>query len=193
MLGKLEMNERERTDSDLQTRPRLRGADLVRRQAPYLAALVLALAGVAYTNVAHRPLTGYWEFLALCMAVMCVVTQWDGAPDKDSRARLIGTQALHWAAVLVAMNILLLDRVQSMMPAPSLSLVLLVLLALGTFLAGVSFLSVQICFLGLAMALAVPAIAWLTQSFLFLALALILLAGLGVALWPSGRNQPADK
>jgi len=50
------------------------------------------------------------------------------------------------------------------------SLVLLMLLALGTFLAGINLLSVQICFLGLAMALAVPAIAWLKQSALFLLL-----------------------
>jgi hypothetical protein len=65
---------------------------------------------------------------------------------------------------------------------------LLTLLALGTFLAGVNFLSLQICFLGLAMGLAVPAIAWLTQSFLFLLLAFILIAGLGVAFWPSSRR-----
>ncbi len=160
----------------------------MRRHAPYLAALVLALAGVAYTNAARQPLTGYWEFLAIVMAVICIITQWENAPERDSRLRLIGTQALHWAAVLVAMNIMVLDRVQSMVPAPALSLVLLTLLSLGAFLAGVSLLSVQICFLGLAMALAVPAIAWLTQSFLFLVLALILVAGLGVAFWPRPRR-----
>jgi hypothetical protein len=98
------------------------------------------------------------------------------------------TQALHWAAVLVSMNIMVLSRVQSMFPAPAISLVLLTLLALGTFLAGVSFLSPQICFLGLAMALAVPAIAWLTQSFLFLVLIAVLLIGLGMAFWP-GRAK----
>jgi hypothetical protein len=127
------------------------------------------------------------------MAVMCVATQWENASDKRFRFRLIGTQALHWAAVLVAMNIVVLDRVQSMLPAPALSLVLLTLLALGTFLAGVNFLSVQICFLGLAMALAVPAIAWLTQSFLFIVLALLLVAGIGVAVWPSlaSRHFPS--
>jgi hypothetical protein len=51
-----------------------------------------------------------------------------------------------------------------MLPAPATSLVLLTLLALGTFLAGVDFLSLRICFLGLVMALAVPAIAWLKQA-----------------------------
>lgn len=165
------------------------------RQVPYFVALFLALAGVAYSNVARRPLTGYWEFLALAMAIMCVVVEWENAPDRSSRFRLIGTQALHWVAVLVAMNIIVLDRVQSMMPEPALSLVLLTLLALGTFLAGVGFLSVQICFLGFAMALGVPAIAWLTQSFLFLVLALLLIVGIGIAVWPNlaFRGQPNAK
>ena len=167
------------------------GRTLLLRQAPYLIALILALAGVIYTNVAREPLTGYWEFVALAMGVMCVVTQWENAPDRNSRFRLLGTQALHWAAVLVTMNIMVLNRVQSMLPAPALSLILLMLLALGTFLAGVGFLSVQICFLGAAMALAVPAIAWLTQSFLFLVLGLILVIGIGVAVWPAVSSRGA--
>ena len=62
------------------------------------------------------------------------------------------TQALHWVAILVTMNIVLLSGVQKMLPAPATSLVLLTLLALGTFLAGVNLLSLQICFLALAMA-----------------------------------------
>ena len=182
------MSELEPTDVDAEPPSSSGRLEFLWRQAPYLAALALAVAGVAYTNFAHQPLTGYWEFLAVAMAVMCIVTQWEEAPERSSRVRLISTQALHWAAVLVAMNIVVLSRVQSMLPAPALRLMLLTLLALGTFLAGVNFLSLQICFLGLAMGLAVPAIAWLTQSFLFLLLAFILIAGLGVAFWPSSRR-----
>jgi hypothetical protein len=46
------------------------------QQLPYIVALVLAIAGVAYTNVSHQPLIGYWEFLALAIGVVCVVTKW---------------------------------------------------------------------------------------------------------------------
>jgi hypothetical protein len=38
------------------------GTKFLLRQAPYLVALLLALAGVAYTNIARQPLTGYWSF-----------------------------------------------------------------------------------------------------------------------------------
>jgi hypothetical protein len=66
-------------------------------------------------------------------------------------------------------------------------------LALGAFLAGVSFLSPQICFLGFALALAVPAIAWLNRSALFLTLAAVLLIGLGIIFWPSRVGHQAAK
>jgi hypothetical protein len=51
------------------------------------------------------------------------------------------------------MNIVLLSGVRQMLPAPAISLVLLPLVALDTFLAGVNFLSLRISFLGLPLAL----------------------------------------
>jgi hypothetical protein len=169
---------------------RLRNASFLRRQLPYLAVLVLAIAGVAYTNISHQPLVGYWEFLVVATGVMCVATQWESAQDRRARFRLVSTQALHWLAILFTMNIVLLPGLRMMLPVPAISLVLLTLLALGAFLAGVSFLSPQICFLGLALAVAVPAIAWLNRSALFLTLATILLIGLGMIFWPirAGRQ-----
>jgi hypothetical protein len=105
---------------------------------------------------------------------------------------LIWTQALHWIAVLVTMNIILVSGVQQLLPTPATSLVLLTLLALGTFLAGVSLLSLQISFLGLAMAGAVPAISWLKQSVLFFLLGAVLLIGLGITFWlRQDRRSPA--
>ena len=51
------------------------------------------------------------------------------------------------------MNIMLLPDIRQLLPAPATSLVLLMLLALGTFLAGLSLLSGQICFLGISFAI----------------------------------------
>jgi hypothetical protein len=153
------------------------------QQLPYIVALVLAIGGVAYTNASHQPLVGYWEFLALAIGVVCVINKWPEFDGKEARWRLIWTQALHWVAVLVAMNIVLVSRVQQLLPTPATSLVLLTLLALGTVLAGVSLLSVQIAFLGLAMGLAVPAISWLQQSIIFFLLGAALLIGLGITFW----------
>lgn len=160
------------------------------QQLPYIVALVLAIAGVAYTNASHQPLVRYWEFLALAIGVVCVITKWPEIDGKQARWHLIWTQALHWVAVLVTMNIMLVSGVQQLLPTPATSLVLLILLALGTFLAGVSLLSLQIAFLGLAMGLAVPAISWLKQSVLFFLLGAALLIGLGITFWLSQDRRP---
>src|SRR5262249_32694045 len=169
------MSEANLAQRQIDTAGWLRRKGFLLRQLPYVAVLVLAITGVAYTNISYEPLVGYWEFLVVVMGVVCVITQWDSAQDGRARFRLILIQALHWLAILVTMNIVLLSALRTMLPAPATSLVLLTLLALGTFLAGVSFLSLQICFLGLAMALAVPTIAWFKQSALFLTLAAVLL------------------
>lgn len=166
---------------------------LVRRQLPFLAILALAIGGVAYTNISQRPLVGYWEFLAIVMGLVCVVTQWSELEDKQARFRLMWTQALHWLAVLVTMNIMLFSGVQQLLPTLGTSLVLLILLALGTFLAGVHLRSVQVGFLGLALALAVPAISWVKQSALFLILAVVFIVGLAMAFWSYwGDTHPVD-
>jgi hypothetical protein len=68
---------------------------LLRQTLPYIAVLTLAILGVAYTNISHQPLTGYWEFLALATGVLCVVTA-GVTKDRQARLRLMGRQALHW-------------------------------------------------------------------------------------------------
>ena len=90
------------------------------------------------------------------------------------------------------MNIMLFSGVQQLLPTLATSLVLLILLGLGTFLAGVHLASLQIGFLGLALALAVPAISWVKQSALFLILAVVFLVGLAMAFWSYwGDAHPA--
>jgi hypothetical protein len=156
----------------------------LRRKLPFIGVLALAVFGVAYQNISSRPLVGYWEFLSLATGVLCVVTAWDNSESKSAHYRLIGTQVAHWAAILLTMNMLLWSDLRQMLPAPATSLVLLTLFALGTFLAGVNLMSLEICFLGLAMALAVPAIAWFKQSALFLLLGAVFVMGLLLNFWP---------
>jgi hypothetical protein len=188
------MNEIETTRDDAASPSAARSpaARFVREQFPFIVALTLSIAGVAYTNASRQPLVGYWEFLALAIGVTCVINKWSQLDGKEARWKLIWTQALHWIAVLVAMNIILLSSVQQMLPTPAISLVLLTLLALGTFLAGVSLLSLQTAFLGLAMGAAVPAISWLKQSVIVFLLGAVFLIGLGLTFWLRGQPGTAS-
>ena len=129
--------------------------------------------------------------LARADSVVCIGTGWRHAHDKQARLRLIWTQALHWLAFVVAMNLILLPNVQNMLNSDATGLAILLLLGLGTFVAGVHILSWQVCLLGLVMALCVPAIAWIEESALIMLLGAIVLVGVGMAFWWSGRNAGA--
>src|SRR5690348_4258701 len=122
-------------------------ASMLRRKLPYLVLLVLAIIGIAYMNFSHQPLNGYWEFLTVATGLVCIATVWPRAPDRSARFRLIGTQVLHWITLLVAMNIVLLPGFQTLLPMQASSLVVLMLLALGTVLAGINLWSWEISFL----------------------------------------------
>jgi hypothetical protein len=109
---------------------------------------------------------------------------WPGARDARSRWRLVWTQVLHWGAFLLAMYLVFLPSVQAIANIDSTGLIILLILALSTFVAGVHIGSWQMCGNGIVMGLAVPTVAWLDQSALILTLILIVaLASAGIIVW----------
>ena len=124
----------------------------VYRNLPFMIALALAIFGVAYSNFSGHTINGYWEFLAIAMGLVCITTGWPNAPERKTRFHLVWTQVAHWVTILVAMNLVLLPGFQQVLPVQAAGLVLLLLLGVGTFLAGINMMSLRICFLGAAMA-----------------------------------------
>jgi hypothetical protein len=55
------------------------------REWPYLLMLILALFGVAYTSFSKTPMTMYWIALAPFIGVICVVTRWRDAENREQR------------------------------------------------------------------------------------------------------------
>lgn len=78
-----------------------------------------------------------------------------------------------------------------MVNADATGLAVLLLLALGTFVAGVHIPAWQVCMLGVVMALFVPAIAWIEKAALIILLAVIVLVGAGMMFWWIGRKRQA--
>jgi hypothetical protein len=166
---------------------------LLKREWPYLLVLLLALFGIAFTSFLRSPITLYWIVLAPLIGVICIVTRWRDVPDRDARVRLVWTQALHWAAVLVAMRLMFVADVASMMNADASALAVLTLLALGTFTAGVHIEAWRICLVGVILGVGVPGIAWLEQSALFLLLvALVLVAIVAPFFWRERQRRAAN-
>jgi hypothetical protein len=158
------------------------------RDWPYFAMLGLALFGVARTSIARQVLTSYWIALAPFFGVICVITRWRDVEGEAPHWRLIQTEALHWAAVLVAMCLIFVADVKQMMSSDATALVLMTVLALGTFTAGFHVAAWRICLVGAVLALAVPAIAWLDQATLLILLIAIVLVAI-VVLYFIHRRQ----
>jgi len=175
------MTEQNTEEVSTGTRDRSRNESLLLRKLPYLALLALTIAGVAFTSVTNTPLIRYWELLAVASAIMCIATGWPDY-DRQGRLELIWKQVAHWLAIIVAMRIILLPSVQTMLTGPATAFALLLLLALGTFLAGLN-ISAQICALGVAMALAVPALLWLKQTALLAILIVAAAVGIVAVFW----------
>jgi hypothetical protein len=161
------------------------------RELPFTVVLILTIAGVAYTSFSKKPIVGYWEILAPIIALVCVGAGWQEAGDKTARMRLIVTQALHWFAFILVMNMLLLNSVQRVFTAQTTALAIFTLLSLGTFTAGVQVLSWQVCLLGLIMALGIPAIAWIENSSVLIVLIVAVVAGIGGVFWWYVRERRA--
>ena len=79
------MSESQMTPEGIESPDRSRAASFLIRQAPFLAVLALAIFGVAYTNFSGHPLQGFWEFLAVAMALVCFAAGGQ-ALRTDSRA-----------------------------------------------------------------------------------------------------------
>lgn len=159
------------------------------RELPYLVILLLTIGGVAYVSMERQPIVPFWELVAVVSCATGILSGWHAAPDGAARWRLVWTQVLHWIAFLAAMNLVFMPSVQAVADADSTSLIVLLLLALGTFIAGVHTASWRMALNGVVMGLCVPATAWLDQSALFVALAaLLIVAGGAILLWAFRRR-----
>jgi hypothetical protein len=153
------------------------------RELPFVFVLIVTFFGVAYTSLLKQPIMIYWELLAPVIGAVCIIAGWPKANGKNARIKLIIAQALHWTAFVLVMNMIALPSVEAILNANATGLAVLMLLALGTFTAGVHTLSWRICLLGIIMAFCVPAAAWIEASALIVALISMAVLGISVVLW----------
>jgi hypothetical protein len=78
---------------------------------------VLTVFGIAYASYAEQPMTTYWLFFAPLIGALCVGSGWRHTHDRERRVQLIATQALHWLACLVVMELIVLPDVQGQLTA----------------------------------------------------------------------------
>jgi len=148
------------------------------QDSPYIAMLLLALAGVIF-----RLPVAYWVVLAPLFGVICVVVGWRRFETREARLELLSTQALSWFALILAIYALYSYGVQGVLNTIATPLVMLTMLALGTFVAGVQVRVWRISAVGAVLFLAVPGIGWLKQSAPLLAIATLAIIAIGGLTW----------
>jgi len=150
-------------------------------EIPHFIVLALTVVGIACISLLGMPLRHYWEVLAVVIGAVSIYAGWPHAHDGRDRWRLVWTQVLHWGAFLAAMRLVFLPSVQAIADVDSTNLMVLMLLALGTFVAGVHAPSWRMALNGAVMGISVPAVAWLDRSALALALVVLMLVPLVLA------------
>jgi len=164
--------------------------DVVKFELPYILMLALAVLGIGIIIFTGEPTLFYWEIVTPVYCAICVNLGWRHAETREKRVELIWTQILHWFGVLIAMWIVHSELVRGVVDNNATGLNLMTILALATFLAGVHAKAWQISIVGVALALCVPAMAFIHRSaFLFTIVAIAGLVLVGVMVGVSTYAQ----
>ncbi len=153
------------------------------RDLPYAVMLLLAVGGLVLASFRGPTTYVYWMALAPIYALIVIASGWRQLETGAERMRLVVTQVLHWAAFLGVMWLMFLPEVGGVVNLNATSLTLLILLALGTFVAGVHASVWRISAVGIFLALSVPAVAWVQESAMLLLVGVVLLLLVGGAFW----------
>ena len=150
----------------------------------YIAMLLLALVGVIF----RLPLI-YWIVLSPIFGLISIVEGWSHFSTRSERLGLAYGIAAIWGALLAAIYLLYNSSVQGVLDANATSLAMIIVLALGTFVAGVQARVWQISAVGGFLFLATPGVGWLDQSPLLLTAVAIVVVGLGGFVWWVSQTQ----
>jgi hypothetical protein len=153
---------------------------------PYLIMLALAAVGV----VLRLPVT-YWVIITPIFAAISIAEGWRHFTDRKQKLGFVIRLSLDWAALLLAIYFLYNSGVQGNLNVNATSLVMMTLLALGTFVAGVQARVWQICAVGGVLFLVVPALGWLDQSPLLLVAGASFVLVLASVVWWYTQRTPA--
>jgi hypothetical protein len=115
-------------------------AVLLRRALIVGALVLLVMVGLFLSNFAVNKALGYWELMFPVFGIACVWHELaGGAAYVKPLWRILLRQFFHWMFPIVAVRVLFLQHARGEMSADSVALVVLVLLALTCFLAGIHF------------------------------------------------------
>jgi hypothetical protein len=141
----------------------------------FVALTGLSLIGVGITDFSPAHSYWYWFAMAPIFAAASLVSEWARARGTGQRAvRILRTQLLTWLGLLVAIHIVFFLLHAGRMNYENTGLVILLLLALTTFNAGIH-LGYHWCLLGAFLGLTLLLVAYL-EEYVWVVVFLVVLA-----------------
>ena len=153
--------------------------------------VLLATMGIGITDIS--PLSSHWYWLAMVVAtgIACIVMEWSRARENGlSLTPVIGKEALRWLGVLVAVQLVYFLFQAGRLDSENTGLVILLILALATFLAGLR-LGWRVCVPGVILAGGLIMATYL-EEFLWIVLAVVLASAAAVFFMARTKSAPSN-
>jgi hypothetical protein len=148
--------------------------------------VLLSIVGIGITDFA--PLSSHWYWLAMVVitGIACVAMEWTRARETGrSIAAILKSEVVIWLSVFVAVNLVYFLFRAGRLDSENTGLVILIILALATFQAGLR-LGWRLCILGVLQGGALMLATYL-EEFLWIVLMVVLVAA--AALYFKTRNK----
>ena len=185
------------TDTDTGSLPRETGIrnTLKRYLGPdgviMILLVLLAIVGIGITDFSPRLSHWYWLAMVVVVGVACIVMEWSRARKKGLRvATIVKKEVIIWLGVLVAINLVYFLFHSGRLDSENTGLVILLILALATFLAGLR-QDWRLCLLGVLLGGALILATYL-EEFLWIVLMVVLAAAAGTYFMARYKSASGD-
>ncbi len=177
----------ERAEPVIEPRTRASVGRWILRESPHIAMLLLAFVGISFPV----PVT-YWLVMTPIFGLISIVSGWPHFATNQARLRMVCLQALSWSALVLAIYALYNNGSQGVLNANAISLAMITLLALGTFLAGLHAHSWRTCVVGIVLFVAVPVLGWIDQVSILLVIGALVIVAVAAGTWFVTERNAAE-
>ena len=142
----------------------------------YVTLVLLSLLGMAITNFSPVDAHLYWLAMTLVFAIGAIASGWQEATDKQQKNSLVTSQLFHWGSTLIAVMVVYAFFHSGQIQNETVSLVILLILSLSTFLDGIH-VGWQFSVIGVLLAISAVIISYLDEYIWIIAIiALVFIA-----------------
>lgn len=128
----------------------------------FITLITFTLIGVAITNISPAEAHLYWLVMSMVFAIAAIITGWQRTVNKKEKTRLVTSQLIHWGSTMIAVMVVYGFLHSGQIQNETVSLVIVLILALSTFLAGLQ-IGWQFFIVGILLAISAVIISYMEE------------------------------